>query len=156
MRKTTMPAPFIFLVDDDRDDQEIFSFILEEISTDIKLLCAADGVEAMQLLTSDTSIHPDYIFLDVNMPRMNGLECLSALRKLDRLAEIPIYLYSTSDEVDVVKQSLSAGPIGFVRKEANTDLVRQKLVEIFHEHIGPSRHNTYPLTISHTETHRRQ
>jgi CheY-like chemotaxis protein len=139
-----MAAPFILLVEDDRDEQEIFSWILEEISTEIKLVCAADGVEAMQLLTNNTGLSPDYIFLDVNMPRMNGLECLHALRQVDRLANIPVYLYSTAKEVDVLKQSHRIGPIGFVHKEANTDFVRQKLVEILHEQTGPSRHVHHP------------
>jgi CheY-like chemotaxis protein len=139
-----MAAPFILLVEDDRDEQEIFSWILEEISTDIKLVCAADGVEAMQLLTNDTALSPDYIFLDVNMPRMNGLECLHALRQVDRLANIPVYLYSTAKEADVLNQSHRIGPIGFVHKEANTDFVRQQLIEIFHEDLGPSLHVHHP------------
>jgi CheY-like chemotaxis protein len=143
-----MPPPFIFLVDDDRDDQEIFSFILEAISTDIKLLCAADGVDAIQLLTSDSAICPDYIFLDVNMPRMNGIECITALRTIPRLADTPIYLYSTAPEVEVVRHAQQASPFGFIRKEANTDRIRQKLTEMLHEHLGPSLHVHHPEVMS--------
>jgi CheY-like chemotaxis protein len=69
------------LVDDDLDDQEIFLMTLEKINKNIKCLTANNGVEALSLLTQNSFV-PDYIFLDVNMPKMNGIECLRSIKNI--------------------------------------------------------------------------
>ena len=70
-----------FLVDDDADDVSIFKEILREVNPSIALVSAADGQEALKFLKHQQDNYPDVIFLDLNMPRMNGKECLSELKK---------------------------------------------------------------------------
>ena len=75
-------AKFIrfLLVDDDVDDTSIFKEVLEEVSPSIDFVSAGDGNEALSILKRPNSILPDVIFLDLNMPRIDGKECLSALK----------------------------------------------------------------------------
>ncbi len=83
------------LVDDDIDDRDIFGMALREAGPDVKLVEATDGEEALDLLR-DQSFIPSFIFLDLNMPRMSGTECLKELRKYHHLHNVPIIVYSTS------------------------------------------------------------
>jgi CheY-like chemotaxis protein len=125
----------IFMVDDDTDDQEVFSMILGKIIPSARCEFADDGVHALQKLKSmDSIFRPDLIFIDINMPRMNGIECLAEIKKLAHLADIPAYMYSTSDESFIVTQSLKAGAIGFVKKEAHPKELELRLAAILKEH----------------------
>jgi PleD family two-component response regulator len=74
----------------------IFLTALEGISKTIACEYENDGIKALEKLNLDTSFIPDYIFLDMNMPRMNGKECLVEIRKISRLQHIPTFIYSTS------------------------------------------------------------
>lgn len=123
------------MIDDDTDDQEIFSMTLEKVIPLAKCEFADDGVHALQKLTSpDSSFLPDLIFIDMNMPRMNGIECLAEIKKLTHLAGVPAYMYSTSDESFIVAKSLSAGAAGFVKKEAHPKELEGRLVKILKDH----------------------
>jgi two-component SAPR family response regulator len=68
----------ILLVDDDQDDIEFFTSCLAEIRNDVNLLTANNGLEALNVL--EQGIEPDHIFLDINMPLMNGLDCLKEIQ----------------------------------------------------------------------------
>jgi CheY-like chemotaxis protein len=70
----------VLLIDDDRDDFEIFSEALRKFDPEVKCEHSIDGEAAIGLLNSMTYL-PDYIFLDINMPRMDGKECLSKIKK---------------------------------------------------------------------------
>jgi CheY-like chemotaxis protein len=92
MRK---PLSF-FLADDDADDREFFILALKKIDPTIKCIVAKDGSQALEIIKGDTNFTPDFVFLDFNMPRMNGKECFLEMKKIDRLKNIPFYIYSTS------------------------------------------------------------
>jgi len=85
----------ILLIDDDEEDQEIFIDALKEI--DPLLLCsvANDGEEAMNLLTTEALFKPDLIFIDMNMPKLNGKQVLHALKSSSTLRDVPVIMYST-------------------------------------------------------------
>ena len=93
---------FIYIVDDDEDDRELITDALIDsnlMQTQIKT--AVDGVDLMEQLTTTGSL-PSFIILDLNMPRMDGREVLSALRESTDLKHIPVIMFSTSDtDVDV-------------------------------------------------------
>ncbi len=74
---------------DDIDDQEIFTLVLKSVNPSINCVTANDGIEAVTKLMTEASFNPDYIFLDLNMPRMSGKEYLQEIKKIDRLKEPP-------------------------------------------------------------------
>jgi len=117
------------LVDDDLDDQEIFLMTLEKINKNIKCLTANNGVEALSLLTQNSFV-PDYIFLDVNMPKMNGIECLRNIKHLELLNNCKIFMYSTTSKTSVLEKSKKLGATDFIVKPASPALLKETLSNI--------------------------
>lgn len=96
----------VFLVDDDPDDQILFLDALERIDPSITCLRANGGDEALSMLER-LSVAPDIIFVDMNMPRMNGQKCISELKKSRALRDIPVVICSTAlSEFDLEKLKL--------------------------------------------------
>ncbi|HMI66015.1 MAG TPA: response regulator [Cyclobacteriaceae bacterium] len=118
------------LIDDDPDDQEIFSMALQEIDRSIKCVLASDGIHALTLLKPPT-FTPDFIFIDINMPRMNGFQCLVEIKKLDHLKNAQIIMYSTADQPKIVELSKELGANDFLVKQISLDLLIQELSALF-------------------------
>ena len=119
----------ILLVDDDIDDQHFFCEALGTLHPSVKCEIANDGVEAMQMLE-----HPplyDLIFLDLNMPRMGGFECLKRLKSDDHFKEIPVVVISTSNRKHDIEKSLELGAATYVNKPPTYDELFEKLKVIF-------------------------
>lgn len=124
MQKTT-----VFLIDDDVDDQEIFLFILSDVCPQADCVFANDGLFALEKL-QDISFNPSIIFIDINMPRMNGLEILKEIKQIKRLSQIPVYMYSTSNESAIVEQSRLLGATSFIKKHIDTDVAKAEFQQI--------------------------
>ena len=105
----------LFLVDDDMDDHEIFKSALAKVDGDLTLLTATNGYEALDFL-STTGTLPDYIFVDLNMPRMDGLQFLKEIKQTDTLKNIPVIIYSTSSNPVDIAKTKQLGAISFVTK----------------------------------------
>ena len=105
-----------YIIDDDIDDLEIFEMALNKVDENIKLRSAYDCVEGLEELKVDDTFVPDYIFLDINMPKMNGLQCLPELKKLDHLKDAKIIMYSTSSDDDVKRATKRLGADDFLVK----------------------------------------
>ena len=103
------------LIDDDQDDQEIFLMALQKVDAQIKCSLANDGVEGLTVL-SDHFYTPAYIFLDINMPKMNGMECLERIRVMDHLRGSRVVMYSTSMDAAIIKQCRELGADDFLPK----------------------------------------
>ena|SRR5450432_3703359 len=103
------------LIDDDHDDQEIFLMALQKADAQINCLVANDGAEGLKTL-SDLSCAPSYIFLDINMPKINGIECLQAIRRLDHLRDSRVIMYSTSANAGIIRQCKELGADDFLTK----------------------------------------
>lgn len=88
----------ILLIDDDRDDRELFEMALQELRLEADIRTARDGVDALELLASPASPVPDIIFMDLNMPRMDGRQLLLRLRGQAGFRDVPVIVYSTSSE----------------------------------------------------------
>ena len=107
----------LFLVDDDVDDHEIFKSALAQVDEGIVLLIAGNGQDALKMLSAQDQL-PDYIFLDLNMPRMGGIQFLSEIKKSDTLSKIPVIVYSTSNHPDDKGKAMDAGATKFFTKPA--------------------------------------
>jgi CheY-like chemotaxis protein len=84
----------ILLADDDTDDRFFFEEALKDFPISTRLTTVPNGEHLMHLLITETNQLPDVIFLDLNMPRKNGFECLSELKLNKKLKEIPVIIYS--------------------------------------------------------------
>jgi CheY-like chemotaxis protein len=103
------------LIDDDVDDQEIFMLALTQVNKKFNCMAVNNGYEALQQLKK-IPVLPDYIFLDLNMPRMNGKECLKELKKNERLQNIPVIIYSTSSSLSDINDTRRLGAADFITK----------------------------------------
>ena len=110
----------IFVVDDDLDDTEIFQEVLSFIDPTIQCSTAENGRDALDKLSRVTFI-PDLIFLDLNMPRMDGKECLRKLKENLLLRSIPVIIYTTSSQSKDIEETMAAGAIKFITKPLNVN-----------------------------------
>lgn len=114
-----------FIVDDDEDDREILMIALKEVCDNPDCTIAVNGKDALSKLQVDEHFVPDYIFLDLNMPVLNGKECLKEIKKTPRLDTIPVIIYTTSSYYKDVEELEKLGSSHFlVKPSAIDDLIR--------------------------------
>ena len=81
------------------------------------ILHAFDGIEALSSLKKEASGRmPDFIFLDVNMPRMGGMECLENIKQIPGLKDVPVIVYSTTTNPNEIDRYLKKGAHSFITK----------------------------------------
>jgi len=119
------------IIDDDLDDQEIFLMCVQEINKNIQCLTCNTGVDAISMLESDHSYIPEYIFIDVNMPKMNGITCLELLKNIEHLKHSKFYMYSTSADRSALEDSRKLGANDFIIKPVRKAELKEKLSMIF-------------------------
>ncbi|MGZ3895049.1 MAG: response regulator [Bacteroidia bacterium] len=115
----------LLLADDDKDDRFFFNKVLQELSIPTHLTTVEDGEKLMQYLSKNHKHLPDLLFLDLNMPRKNGAECLVEIKGDKRLKELPVIIYSTSLHEDVADLLYDKGAHYYIRK---TDIIELKKV----------------------------
>ena len=120
----------ILMADDDPDDRELFMEALRTIDSDCDCITAADGKEALSKLNNGLPQLPDFIFLDLNMPRINGRECLAAIKKSPRLNKIPVIIYSTSAEKKDMDETIQSGAAYFLQKPNRFEELSRALANI--------------------------
>ena len=106
----------ILLADDDTDDCAFFEEALGDIVLNTRFTTVHDGEQLMQHLLKDAGVLPDIIFLDLNMPRKNGFECLLEIKQHQILKLLPVIILSTSYEQEVVNLLYQSGAHYFIRK----------------------------------------
>jgi len=115
-----MEVRSILLVEDDELDVISLQRVIKKLALDIQLFTAFNGVEALSLLKGENKIAmPDVILLDLNMPRMNGIEFLEELRKDKSFNAVKVFVMTTAnDESDRAKVN-SLGISGYLIKPLN-------------------------------------
>lgn len=124
----------LFLVDDDADDHEIFKAALSHVDEKIILQTAGNGQAALQMLAAQEKL-PDFIFLDLNMPRMGGIQFLTEIKKSGTLQTIPVIVYSTSNHPDDRDKALDAGASKFITKPAKFSELCDVLHQLLQHHV---------------------
>ncbi|MEO5600453.1 MAG: response regulator [Cyclobacteriaceae bacterium] len=112
----------ILLVDDDQDDLEIFQEAAAMVVPGITCLTAQDGNKSLALLETLSPL-PKYIFLDVNMPKMDGKEFLQIVKNSPRWKDISIIIYSTSTHKSEFGQFFKLGVSHFITKPSEFNLL---------------------------------
>lgn len=110
------PYATVFIIDDDPDDSELLTEAILEVDPNIVCSSSTGSIHALNILSVDQFIIPDYIFLDLNMPMMNGKECLMELKKIEQLTGAKVVVYTTSQREDDVKEMLGLGASFFLIK----------------------------------------
>ena len=110
----------ILLIDDDQDDQEIFSAAVGKISGAFTYNARSNATEALEHLMMDI-LQPDLIFLDLNMPVMNGKEFLAAVKRTEKLKNIPVIIFSTSASRAAIQLTKDMGALDFITKPDKFD-----------------------------------
>lgn len=124
----------ILLIDDDADDQLIFKEAINEITDKIECVFANNGFEGLSRLIQ-LNPGPSIIFLDLNMPLMNGFECLEQIRKNDQWRRIPVIIFTTSNNPEDKRKSEKLGASVFLTKTPDFHLLKLKFAEILQSHF---------------------
>lgn len=113
------PHTKLLLADDDFDDAFFFKEAVRGISENLNIKIVNDGEQLMEYLKSHTDDLPRILFLDLNMPRKNGFECLREIKKNEKLRDLAVIVYSTSDQNEVIKLLYDAGAQFYIQKPDN-------------------------------------
>lgn len=130
----------ILLADDDKDDCFMFREALSELPVKTELWTVHDGEQLMAYLEEHEQDLPDVLFLDLNMPRKNGFECLTEIKHTSALKELPVVMFSTSYprdmgyEQDIIKVLYNIGAKDYIRKPEDftklKDVIHKMLIKI--------------------------
>ncbi|HEY6062575.1 MAG TPA: response regulator [Chitinophagaceae bacterium] len=117
----------ILLADDDMDDCLFFKHALEELPLSTQLTTVHDGEQLMNYLSENSSRpeRTDVLFLDINMPRKNGLECLSDIKRNPKLKNIPVVMFSTSNSWDSINMLFKSGSHVYIHKPSDFAQLKQ-------------------------------
>ncbi|PJJ07004.1 CheY-like chemotaxis protein [Flavobacterium sp. 1] len=144
----------ILLVDDDIDDIYFFDIALKELPVSAHLTIVNDGEQLMNYLSENLEHLPDILFLDLNMPRKNGFECLEEIRLIEKLKHLPIIIFSTSFEQGVVNILYKNGAQYFIRKPSDFSqfkkLIHQSLIFVLQGNISQPTREKFVLTIENS------
>ena len=119
----------VLLVDDDEEDCYIFTHVAHQVDKELEIMCVGSGVELLDVLKRKDP--PDYIFLDLNMPGMHGLECLRQLAQKGALRNTPVIVYSTSSNPKHIQEALDGGATNYIIKSPSISILKERFKEIF-------------------------
>jgi CheY-like chemotaxis protein len=117
------------IVDDDEDDIALFCEAVAQIDKNLVCATAGNGIEALKNLETDGRL-PKCIFLDVNMPLMDGRQTLKILRNDPKYADIPVIMYSTTQNEREIMHYIDQG-VAFVVKPTSFG----KIIDVIRQHL---------------------
>jgi CheY-like chemotaxis protein len=120
----------ILLADDDEDDRLFFKDAFDEIKIKTEVKIVKDGVELMNHLTPPGVALPHVLFLDLNMPRKTGIECLNEIKSIERLKDIAIAIYSTSASEQDIEDTFVQGANVYIKKPNDFGTLKKVLEEV--------------------------
>ncbi len=120
----------ILLADDEENDRLLFVDALGELKTKTIINIVNDGVELMEYLSKEENTLPHLLFLDLNMPRKNGIECLKEIRATNKFNDIDIVIFSTSLSEKDIEETLINGANVYINKPNSFDALKQALHKV--------------------------
>ena len=132
MDKNKLKPLNILLADDDEDDCMFFKRALDEMDLSTQFFAVHDGEQLIKHLSENLTHLPHIIFLDYNMPRKNGLECLHEIKNNNDLKHIPVVMFSTSNNWDTINSLFKSGAHVYIRKPSDFGQLKQVFLTPFH------------------------
>lgn len=120
----------VLLADDDEDDRHFFKDAFNEIKINTEVQFVKDGVELMDLLNEADKILPHILFLDLNMPRKTGMECLKEIKNNNRLKDIAVAIYSTSASEEDIEETFVKGANIYIKKPSEFEALKKILSDV--------------------------
>jgi CheY-like chemotaxis protein len=120
----------IILADDDEDDRLFFTDAFEELKINTKVNTFNDGVELMDYLNSPDADLPNVLFLDLNMPKKNGIECLHEIKQNERFNDIAIAIFSTSSSEEHIEETFVSGANIYIKKPSDFTTLKKVLSDV--------------------------
>ncbi|MDZ4751232.1 MAG: response regulator [Flavobacteriales bacterium] len=126
----THDALHILIADDDDDDRLIFKDAIEEVKVRTTVTAFNDGVELMEYLDKPAIHLPNLVFIDLNMPRKSGMECLKEIRSNHKFKDIAIAIYSTSALENDIEETFIKGANIYIKKPNEFQVLRSVLAKV--------------------------
>lgn len=123
------------LIDDDRDDRELFAEALEEVSPNIGCRCVSNWEKACEVLRAG---HTDLIFIDINLPLISGWECLRMLKESEEYKHIPVIIYSTSSHEQDIAMAKALGAVELITKPSDFTELKAMLERAVEQYVVSS------------------
>jgi CheY-like chemotaxis protein len=120
----------ILLADDDESDRYLFKEAMGELKIKSVVHTVNNGTQLMDYLNKKDTALPDLLFLDLNMPRKNGLECLIEIRNNEKIKNIPIAIYSTSASKNDIEETFRHGANVYIKKPSDFNILKQLLAKV--------------------------
>lgn len=117
----------ILLADDDEADRLLFTEVFEELKIKSIVNTVEDGVQLMEYLSENEKNLPDILFLDLNMPKKNGLECLQEIKNNEVFKGMSIVIYSTSASEKDIEATFLGGANVYIHKPSDFNVLKQVL-----------------------------
>ncbi len=117
----------ILLADDDEADRLLFTEAFSELSIKTTVRTVNDGMQLIEWLNKEDNTLPHFLFLDLNMPRKNGMECLKEIRSNEKLRNIFIAIYSTSYNEKDMEETFVNGANVYITKPSDFNELKQIL-----------------------------
>lgn len=141
----------ILLADDDEGDRLIFKEAFQELTVNTTVESVNNGVELMEWLNEKQPQLPQLIFLDLNMPSKNGLQCLKEIRSNKNLKDVSIAIYSTSNNKKDVEETFHNGANIYITKPSDFNELKEVLEKAvftaYQCHQGDMRIENFVLKI---------
>lgn len=119
----------IFYADDDMDDLDFFKEIVESYGDAFQVYTQDNGVDLLTALQTPPP-HPNVIFLDINMPGMNGLEVLRLVRQNEKHKALPVIMFSTSHDDHIIDEARKLGASYYLPKSGDFKKLRQSIEHV--------------------------
>lgn len=138
----THQSSTIYLAEDDEDDCLFFLEAVKEIDPQLDVVVCRDGVELMENLHINVPPIPRVIFLDLNMPRKNVLDCLVEIKQTEKLKDIPIVIVSTSSASEHLNRTYSLGANCYMTKPPSQSQLAEGIEKILKRDFSRSKHTS--------------
>lgn len=149
-------ALHILLADDDEDDRIFFKEALQEIKVRTVVTLVNDGHQLMNYLNQPGNHLPNVLFLDLNMPVKNGMDCLIEIRKNSRLKDLAIAIYSTSSSEENIEEAFVRGANIYIQKPDDFSALKSILEQVINlnwqYHTSGLRRENFLLNINTKKT----